>query len=68
MLIKFAKTILKYSDEILAYYDFEKMSSEPMEGTNNKIKILQKRAYGYREMEFFKLKVKSLHKTKYALI
>lgn len=68
MLIKFAKTLLKYSDEILAYYDFDKMSSGPMEGTNNKIKTLQKRAYGYRDMEFFKLKVKSLHKTKYALI
>ena len=68
MLIKFSKTLLKYSDEILAYYDFDKMSSGPMEGTNNKIKTLQKRAYGYRDMEFFKLKVKSLHKTKYALI
>ena len=68
MLITFAQTLLKYSDEILAYYDFDKMSSGPMEGTNNKIKTLQKRAYGYRDMEFFKLKVKSLHKTKYALI
>ena len=44
------------------------MSSGPMEGTNNKIKTLQKRAYGYRDMEFFKLKVKALHETKYALI
>ena len=63
MLIKFAKTLLKYSGEILAYYDFDKMSSGPMEGTNNKIKTLQNRAHGYRDMEFFKLKVKSLHKT-----
>jgi len=39
-----------------------------MEGTNNKIKTLQKRAYGYRDIDFFKLKVKSLHRTKYALI
>jgi len=67
LLVKFAKTVLKYSNEILAYYDFNKMSSGPMEGTNNKIKTLQKRAYGYRDMEFFKLKVKALHKTKYAL-
>ncbi|MFK5984732.1 MAG: transposase [Pseudomonadota bacterium] len=28
-------------DEILAYYDFNKISSGPMEGTNNKIKTLQ---------------------------
>lgn len=67
-LIRFAKTLLKYKDEILAYYDFNKMSSGPMEGTNNKIKTLQKRAYGYRDMEFFKLKIKALHETRYALI
>lgn len=67
-LIKFAKILVKHTDEILAYYDFNKMSSGPMEGTNNKIKTLQKRAYGYRDMEFFKLKVKALHETKYALI
>ena len=68
ILMSFAKTLLKHSDEILAYYDFDKMSSGPMEGTNNKIKTLQKRAYGYRDIDFFKLKVKSLHRTKYALI
>ena len=68
MLEKFAKTLLKHSDEILAYYDFNKMSSGPMEGTNNKIKTLQKRAYGYQDMEFFKLKLKALHETRYALI
>ncbi|MFK5985964.1 MAG: transposase [Pseudomonadota bacterium] len=58
----------KYTNKILAYYDFNKISSGPREGTNNKIKILQKRAYGYRDMEFFKLKVKSLQQTRYALI
>jgi len=68
MLIKFSQILVKHSDEILAYYDFNRMSSGPMEGTNNKIKTLQKRAYGYRDMEFFKLKVKALHETKYALI
>jgi len=67
-LIRFAKMLNKYTSEILAYYDFNKMSSGPMEGTNNKIKTLQKRAYGYRDMEFFKLKIKALHETRYALI
>jgi len=68
ILLNFAKMLNKYSDEILAYYDFNKMSSGPMEGTNNKIKTLQKRAYGYRDMEFFKLKVKALHETRIALL
>ena len=68
MLIKFAKLLGKHTSEILAYYDFDKMSSGRMEGTNNKIKTLQKRAYGYRDMEYFKLKIKSLHESKYALL
>ena len=60
--------MLKYSKGILAYYGFNKMSSGPMEGTNNKIKTLQKRAYGYQDMEFFKLKIMALHETRYALL
>lgn len=66
ILFNFAKQLMKFSDEILAYYDFNRMSSGPMEGTNNKIKTLQKRAYGYHDMEFFKLKVMALHETRYA--
>jgi len=66
ILFNLAKQLMKFSDEILAYYDFNRMSSGPMEGTNNKIKTLQKRAYGYHDMEFFKLKVMALHETRYA--
>ncbi|MBU1140740.1 MAG: transposase, partial [Proteobacteria bacterium] len=36
--------------------------------TNNKIKTLQRQAYGFRDMEFFKLKIHALHETKYALV
>jgi transposase len=68
MLIKFSKTLASHRTGILSYYDFDKMSSGPMEGTNNKIKTLQKMAYGYRDMEFFKLKILGLHETKYSLI
>lgn len=39
-------------------YDFNKISSVPMEEANNRIEILQKREYGYQNMKFFKLKVK----------
>ncbi|NNK94935.1 MAG: hypothetical protein HKP41_11350, partial [Desulfobacterales bacterium] len=34
---------------------------------NNKIKTMQRKAYGFRDMEFFKLKIMSLHETKYAV-
>ena len=63
----FAKTLNKHSKKILAYYDIP-ISTGPLEGTNNKIKTLQKKAYGYRDEEFFKLKIMALHRSRYALI
>jgi len=39
-----------------------------LEGANNKIKTLQKQAYGFRDTEFFKLRIFGLHESKYALI
>lgn len=67
MLMKFAKTLAGYKSGILAYYDF-RISSGPLEGTNNKIKTMKRMAYGFRDMEFFKLKIMALHETKYALV
>jgi transposase len=67
MLKRFAKTLDGHRDGILAYYDFP-ISTGPLEGTNNKIKTLQKQAYGFRDIEFFKLKIYGLHETKFALV
>jgi transposase len=39
-----------------------------MEGTNNKIKTMKRQAYGFRDQEFFKLKILAIHETRYALI
>lgn len=64
---KFADSLEQHKDGILAYYDFP-ISTGPLEGTNNKIKTLQKLAYGFRDMDFFKLKIYALHETKYALV
>jgi len=52
---------------ILAYYDFS-ISTGPLEGINNKIKTMKRQAYGFRDQEFFKLKIMGLHMTRYALI
>ena len=68
MLTKFARTLEKHFEGILAYFDFDCLSTGPLEGTNNKIKTMQRKAYGYRDMEFFKLKIMALHETKYALV
>lgn len=67
MLMKFAKTLSAYRSGILAYYDY-RISSGPLEGTNNKIKTMKRMAYGFRDMEFFKLKIMAIHEAKYALV
>jgi transposase len=67
MLLTFSETLEKHRDGVLAYFDFP-ISTGPLEGTNNKIKTLQKQAYGFRDMDFFKLKILGLHETKYALV
>jgi transposase len=67
MLIKFAHTLAGYRNQILAYYDY-RISTGPLEGTNTKIRVLQHRAYGFRDTEFFKLKIYHLHETRYELV
>lgn len=52
----------------LAYYDFDCLSTGPLEGTNNKIKTMQRTAYGFRDKELLKLKIKAPHESKYALV
>ncbi|MBQ9407235.1 MAG: transposase, partial [Desulfovibrio sp.] len=42
------------------------VSSGRLEGTNNKIKVLKRMAYGYRDLEFFKLRILAIHEAKYA--
>ena len=67
MLQKFAITLAMYREGILAYYDYP-ISTGPLEGTNNTIKTMKRQAYGFRDHEFFKLKIYALHRTKYALV
>ena len=67
LLIKFANTLCAHRTGILAYYDYP-ISTGPLEGTNNKIKTMKRQAYGFRDIEFFKLKILALHETKYALV
>jgi transposase len=67
MLKTVAKTLSAHRSGILAYYDFP-ISTGPLEGTNNKIKTMKRQAYGFRDMEFFKLKIMALHEAKYALV
>jgi transposase len=67
VLQQMAKTLAAHRTGLLAYYDVM-ISSGPMEGTNNKIKTMKRQAYGFRDMEFFKLKILAIHETRYALV
>ena len=67
MLKKFARTLALHRTGILAYYDYP-ISTGPLEGTNNKIKTMKRQAYGFRDQEFFKLKIMAIHESKYALV
>jgi transposase len=67
MLQKFAKTLHKHQEEILNYYDY-RISTGPLEGTNTKIQVMKRQAYGYRDHEFLKLKILAIHESKYALV
>jgi len=62
-----AKTLAAHRTGLLAYYDVM-ITSGPMEGTNNKIKTMKRMAYGFRDHEFFKLKILAIHETRYALV
>ena len=67
ILQQMAKTLAAHRSGLLAYYDVM-ITSGPLEGTNNKIKTMKRQAYGFRDLEFFKLKILAIHETKYALV
>lgn len=67
MLQKFAVTLAEHRRGILAYYDCP-ITTAALEGTNNKIRTMQRQAYGFRDRDFFKLKIYALHETTYALV
>lgn len=55
-MFKFACSVLNKMQYILNWYK-KKISSAISEGFNNKIKRLKRMAYGYRDIEYFKLKI-----------
>ena len=67
MLKKFATTLAAHRNQILNFYEY-RISTGPLEGTNTKIRVLQRQAYGFRDIEFFKLKIYALHETRYKLV
>ena len=67
VLKKMASTFQMHRQGLVNYHRCP-ISTGPLEGLNNKIKTLQRQAYGYRDMEFFHLRIYSIHRAKYALL
>lgn len=63
---KFARTLGGYRSGLLSFYDHQ-ISTGPLEGMNNKIKTMKRQAYGFRDLDFFKLKIMAIHEAKYTL-
>lgn len=59
-LMKMAGTIMAYRTGILAWYDCP-ISTGKVEGINNKIKVMKRVAYGFRDESYFELRLYALH-------
>ncbi|CAN5183237.1 ISL3-like element ISBma1 family transposase [soil metagenome] len=67
VLLKMASSFQAHRTGLLNYHRCP-ISTGPLEGLNNKIKTLQRQAYGFRDQEFFELRIYSIHHAKYALL
>lgn len=55
-----ADTLMRHKKGILAWYD-SPISTAKIEGMNNKIKVLKRVAYGFRDQYYFRLRLYALH-------
>jgi len=57
VLIRFAKGLLRHADGILNHCRYP-LHTAQLEGINNKIKVMKRQGYGYRDQAYFILKIK----------
>lgn len=61
-LSRLCKTLEAAQDRILAFYRCP-ISTGPLEGINTKIRVLNRRAYGHRDLDFLALRILFIHQT-----
>lgn len=66
-LAKTARTLLYHAEGLISYFE-HKIDNGKAEGINNKIKVLKRNAYGFRDQEYFKLRLYNLHIKEYQLV
>ena len=64
--VRLAATIERHAERLLTYFK-HRISTGPLEGLNNKIKVLKRQAYGFRDHDYFKLRLYFLHEAAVAL-
>ena len=66
LVIRFAKKVSKFKNQILNWFG-KPVTTAVVEGINNKIKVLKRQAYGFRDMRYFKLRIYFIRSATYAL-
>ena len=64
---KAGRTLLRHGKDLLNYFKHP-ITNGKTEGINNKIKTMKRQAYGFRDIEYFKLRLYNLHKTRYSFL
>jgi len=59
---KIAKMLTRHRKGLVSYFQ-HRISTGPLEGLNNKLKVLKRQAYGFRDKEYFKLRLLFLHES-----
>jgi transposase len=66
-LAKVGKTLLRHWQGLTNYFK-HKITNGKTEGINNKIKTMKRQAYGFRDMEYFKLRLYNLHTVNHSFV
>ena len=66
-LARTARTLIHHYKGLLSYFE-HRIDNGKAEGINNKIKVLKRQAYGFRDQEYFKLRLYNLHRKDYVLV
>jgi len=67
LLARFARKLRRHAEGILNYFLFH-ITTARVEGINNRIKVIKRKAYGYRDLNYFKLKIYNIHTLRYSLV
>lgn len=66
-LAKTGRTLLRHWEGLTNYFK-HRITNGKTEGINNKIKTMKRQAYGFRDMEYFKLRLYNLHKVIHSFV